>query len=479
MDESIEKPSCFDPEVWIPYVRSPAYLAFRLFSAHSTLAIAVTHRLTEIVLAGGDEDENADEFDLPDEYTVTCKIEFGRYLRRAYTTDCDGGGSESCDLVAVLAAVAGKPPLPDHRHLVIEISDDEDEDNDGAAEAAEDSDESDVDTEEGDIDQIRVLKRVYEDLNELRKRVKTAVVAQSRVEGASVAAVYVAILTSAACSVSGKLCGCDGCAGRVFRSHTTKCGGASQHDVCPDAYLRSLFAAIDGGQLQPTTCPVDPDACVFRVPDPEVACYEHPDQFSARVRSLIEHHTGYDDPRASEEVVARYTEKYIQLYKAWEGETRETRSTVETHLRTIADHYHTPCCHTPYFYDACSAVRCARCAVSFCAICHKMYFSDGECHNHVWLCIRSHADTSNTVPRPNDVFVSEATRDKYFVATRVRMICRYAYTPDRSILGVGGIVRWNNLVQSVLRAMLCSGNPNQRLVDALGITDTMLSPFCV
>ena len=182
MDESVEKPSCFDPEVWIPYVRSPTYLAFRLFSVHSTLAIAATHRLTEIVLAGGDEDENADEFDLPDEDTVTCKIEFGWYLRRAYTTDCDGGGSESCDLVAVIAAVAGKPPLPDHRHLVIEISDDEDEDNDGAAEAAEDSDESDVDTEEGDTDQMCVLKRVYENLNESRKRVKTAVVAQSRVE---------------------------------------------------------------------------------------------------------------------------------------------------------------------------------------------------------------------------------------------------------------------------------------------------------
>ena len=176
--------------------------------------------------------------------------------------------------------------------------------------------------------------------------------------------------------------------------------------------------------------------------------------------------------------MARYTEKYTHLYEAWEGETRETQSTVETHLRTIADHYHTPCCQTPYFYDACSAVRCARCALSFCAVCHKMYLSDSECHGHVWLCIRSHADTHNTVPRPIDVFVSEATRDKYFVATRVRMIRHYACTPDRSILGVGGIVRWNNLVQSVLRAMLCSGNPNQRLVDALGIADTMLSPFC-
>ena len=85
MDESVEKPSCFDPEVWIPYVRSPTYLAFRLFSVHSTLAIAATHRLTEIVLAGGDEDENADEFDLPDEDTVTCKIEFGWYLRTGTT----------------------------------------------------------------------------------------------------------------------------------------------------------------------------------------------------------------------------------------------------------------------------------------------------------------------------------------------------------------------------------------------------------
>ena len=40
------------------------------------------------------------------------------------------------------------------------------------------------------------------------------------------------------------------------------------------------------------------------------------------------------------------------------------------------------------------------------------------------------------------------------------------------------IARHRDLVRSVLRAMLCSGDPNQWLIDELGITDPILGPFC-
>ena len=299
---------------------------------------------------------------------------------------------------------------------------------------------------------------------------KTAVVTQYHVESMSVAALYVAILSSAACSAFGRVCGCHTCGG-VYHQKTAKCRGVLQHDMCPGAYLRSVCAAIDDGKLEPSVCPIDPGACVCTVPDPEVAQYEHPDRFSVRMRSLAA------SEETPEETIGFYIKRYTHLYSTWESESTEIRGKVETNLRALADETYTPCCHLSFFYDGCSAVRCIKCQISFCGICHKMYKDDNVCHDHVRICASAHARIHNTGPNLTGVFVSEENQNKYLGTTRAHMICRYAVTQDWAILGVGGIIRWNNLVRSVLGAMLCSGNPNQRLVDKLGITNRMLSPF--
>ena len=371
----------------------------------------------------------------------------------------------SCDLVAVIgaAAIQNPPPPPPADRLVIEISD---SDDDGDSEQTD----SDIDTDDGDTDHIHTLKRTYRELVESRKRMKTAVVTQYHVESMSVAALYVAILSSAACSAFGRVCGCHTCGG-VYHQKTAKCRGVLQHDMCPGAYLRSVCAAIDDGKLEPSVCPIDPGACVCTVPDPEVAQYEHPDRFSVRMRSLAA------SEETPEETIGFYIKRYTHLYSTWESESTEIRGKVETNLRALADETYTPCCHLSFFYDGCSAVRCIKCQISFCGICHKMYKDDNVCHDHVRICASAHARIHNTGPNLTGVFVSEENQNKYLGTTRAHMICRYAVTQDWAILGVGGIIRWNNLVRSVLGAMLCSGNPNQRLVDKLGITNRMLSAF--
>ena len=176
--------------------------------------------------------------------------------------------------------------------------------------------------------------------------------------------------------------------------------------------------------------------------------------------------------------MSSYIEKYTHLYGAWEEGADKTRPALEAKLRRLADDYHTPCCGILYFHEGCSAVWCASCQIRFFGICYEMYRDDTLCRIHVYDCADIHADIHNTGPNANGVLIEPHSRERYFKTTHARMKCQYARNHDHSILGDGGLLRWNSLVSYVLRTMLCSGDTNQRVVDELRITDPMLSRFC-
>ena len=113
--------------------------------------------------------------------------------------------------------------------------------------------------QDGDSEQIGLLKRGYGALTETRKPMKIAI--SANIENRAVVALIAGVMASAVCSSFRRICECHGCNSDhgsqqgVYRLHTTKCC-VCMHNLCPDAYLWSSFSAIDDGKLTPASCPV-------------------------------------------------------------------------------------------------------------------------------------------------------------------------------------------------------------------------------